>query len=286
MKKFNASLGGFYAAVELSRESPEARALRELTQFQSGNVYFSGDYESWSAARNDTSGYDAPAILEKVVTSTRSVRDGLASYERDSVVFHQPAVSHPLFAWLMYVASCRAEGLRVMDFGGSLGSAYFQHRNFLGHISPLNWGVVEQGHYVDAGKREFETTVLRYFYTLEECIGAIQPNFGLLSGVLQYLENPYEMLEVLLAKGLPYMLIDRTTAHRLGRDRLAIQHVPASIYKESFPTWLLDAPRIEAMFESHRYEVVDTFDPHPGTLFGMDGFEAPYMGWFLRKTNG
>jgi putative methyltransferase (TIGR04325 family) len=283
MKKFNISLGGLYAKVELSRESPKARTVRELIQFRIGNVYFSGDYENWSAAKSDASGYDAPAILEKVVSATRSVRDGTASYERDSVLFYKPAVSHPLFSWLMYAAGREGNALRVMDFGGALGSAYFQHRHLLAHVGSLKWGVIEQGHYVDAGRQEFESAVLRYFYSPEECVAAIQPNFGLVSGVLQYLEDPYGMLEVLLSKGLPYVLIDRTTAHRFGRDRLAIQHVPASIYKESLPIWLLDADRIESIFNIHHYEVMDIFDPHPGTLVGMDGFEAPYVGWFLRK---
>jgi len=286
MKQLNLNLCGFYATLEISRESPAEMAKRELARFRIENNYFTGDYENWLVAIDDASGYEAPSILEKVISATRSVCGGVASYERDSVLFDKPAVSHPLFSWLMYVAGREQNALRVMDFGGALGSTYFQHRHLLAHIESLKWGVVEQAHYVDAGKREFETPVLRYFYSSDECIQAIQPNFMLLSGVLQYLETPYEMLDGLLEKNLPYVLIDRASAHRLGRDRLAIQHVPASIYEASYPIWFLDAARIEAVFDGHGYEVVDTFDPHPGTLFGMDGFEAPYIGWFLRKTNG
>lgn len=279
MKTVDLTLFGFRAFAQLGRDE---RAEREA-QYRATNNYFDGDYTLWRDALAAAGGYDRPAILQKAVAATRLVHEGTAAYERDTVVYDRAAYSHPLLAWLLYAASRENGHLRVLDFGGALGSSYHQHRAVLGHLPELRWGVVEQAHYVEAGRREFTTATLDYYLSITDCAAAIAPNFGLSSATLQYLENPYERLDELLSLGLPYVLIDRTLAHRNGGDRLAVQHVPAWIYDASYPVWLLDADRLEAAFARHGYEIIDTFDPYPGSSVDIDGFSSPYAGWFLQK---
>lgn len=285
MKRFSINLFGLHAHLKLTWESPEATRFRRGREFPKNNIYFEGDYPNWDTALKAAGGYDAPQILNKSVSAMRQVRDGKAKYERDTVVFDHVHLSYPLLSWLLYVASCSSGRLSVMDFGGALGSSYYQNRGFLAQLSELRWGVVEQHNFVTAGLAEFQTNTLRFFYTPDECESALQPNFLLFSGVLQYMEYPMNLLDSLLEKETPYVLIDRTMAHRLGSDRLAVQHVPAWIYKASYPVWFLDAAKLERCFERHGYDVIDTFDPHVGATFGMEGFSAPYMGWFLKKRS-
>lgn len=283
MKRFSINLFGLRAYLKLTWESPEASRLRRGREFRKNNIYFEGDYPSWTAALQAAGGYDSPQILEKAVSAMRQVRDGKAKYERDTVVFDHVQLSYPLLSWLLYAASCSSSRLSVMDFGGALGSSYCQNRVFLEQLSELRWGVVEQESFVTAGIAEFQTDTLHFFYAPDECVSALQSNFLLLSSVLQYIEHPLNLLDSLLEKDIPYVLIDRTMAHRLGPDRLAVQHVPAWIYKASYPVWFLDAAKLEQCFERHGYDVIDTFDPHVGATFGLEGFRAPYMGWFLKK---
>lgn len=276
---------GMYAAIELSRESPEARKLREENEFKKHNIYFDGDYLNWDLAKANASGYDSPQILEKAVNAMRLVRDGKAKYERDTVVFDKIQIAYPLMAWLLYAAERLAGQLRIMDFGGALGSSYYQNRDFLNHIVGLRWGIVEQGHFVKVGQAEFQTEVLQYFETAAECVQAIQPNFVLLSSVLQYIERPYDLLDSLLQKGIPYILIDKTMAQSMGRERLVVQHVPEWIYNASYPVWFLDTEKLENRFAHYGYEILDTFNSYPGSTFGTEEFQASYVGWFLRKKN-
>jgi len=283
VKRFSINLFGLYADLELTWESPAASQLRHEQEFRKNNVYFEGSYANWKDAQKAAAGYNSPLILEKAVSAMRLVREGKAKYERDTVLFDQVQISYPLLSWLLYAASCTSGRLSVMDFGGALGSSYYQNRTLFDHLSELRWGVVEQENFVSAGIAEFQTDALRFFYSPDECISVLQPNFLLLSSVLQYIERPLDLLGYLLAKNIPYVLIDRTMAHRLGQDRLAVQHVPDWIYKASYPVWFLDAVKLEQCFEQHGYEVIDTFDPHIGSTFGMEGFRAPYMGWFLKK---
>ena len=286
MKVFDSNFLGIYAQLTLSRESPAAREERIAKAFRGTNIYYTGEYPSWSSAMQDALGYDSPLILEKAISATKKVVSGAAKFERDTVVYDHREVTHRLFCWLIYASSRLDNSLRVMDFGGALGSAYIQHREFLQHLKELRWGVVEQENFVSAGITEFQTEELRYFYTPEECAEAINPNFLLLSGVLQCIENPFTVLNALLARGIPYILIDRTMTRRsVGPDVVAVQHVPAWIYDASYPVWFLDAAALEQCFEKYGYDIVDTFDPHPGSSFGVAGIDAGYSGWFLQKRD-
>lgn len=58
--------------------------------------------------------------------------------------------------------------LKVCDFGGSLESTYYQNKKFLDKITDVSWGVVEQRHFVDAGKKDFEDDRLKFFNTVDE----------------------------------------------------------------------------------------------------------------------
>lgn len=281
MRRIELTAWGMKCTVEIGR-SPDEAAIR--AQFQENNNYFEGDYETWESALKNTGGYNQHSILQKSIDATRRVINGEAAYERDTVTFQRHAYSHPLLACLLYVASCNMGQLRVMDFGGALGSTYRQHRPALKHLPDLKWGVVEQPHYVEAGRVEFVHDELDFYASMDQCTAAISPNLGLMSATLQYLENPHAHLDAFLSRGMQYIVLDKTLAHDQGRDRLVIQHVPPQIYWASYPVWLLGSSRLEACFSKHGYKVIDRYDPYPGSSVDVDDFSARYTSWFLEKT--
>jgi putative methyltransferase (TIGR04325 family) len=280
MRLFKIHLAGVSVDVQVSRESSSVGAQRQYTSTH--NTYH-GDFTSWQDAIKHAKGYDSPLILKRAVEATRAVVSGDAACERDTVLFDRPQIAHPLLAWLLYAASVNQGYLSVMDVGGALGSSYRQNRPFLSHLQKLRWGVVEQENFVKVGQAEFQTDELQFFPETKDCFQVMEPNFLLLSSVLQYLEHPYQLLAALLQSDIPFVLIDRTMAHRFGRDRLAVQKVPPTIYDASYPVWLLNSDRLEEVFKEAGYETVDHFDPHPGSTFGPPDFSSPYAGWFLRK---
>lgn len=283
MRLFSAHLADVSVEVRVSRESS---AMRAAEYARTHNTY-EGDFSSWQEAMRHAKGYDSPLILERAVAATRAVVSGDAAYERDTVLFDKPQIAYPLLAGLLYVASLNdGQRLAVMDVGGALGSSYRQNRRFLAHLDWMRWGVVEQENFVKAGQAEFQTEQLMFFPNVESCASVLQPNFLLLSGVLQYLEDPYQMLSEVLSRDIPFVFVDRTMAHRFARDRLAVQRVPPTIYSASYPVWLLNADRLESVFRDAGYEILDHFDPHPGSTFGPPDFNAPYAAWFLRKAPG
>ena len=124
---------------------------------------------------------------------------------------------------------------------------------------------------------EFTNDQLRFYPSIEECLRIEKPNVLLLSSVIQYLPRPYDFLADALRHGFDYVIIDRTAFMGNGQDRLTVQHVPASIYKASYPAWFLSEKRFSACFDE-RYELVyefagaDTVQPDGGETY-FKGFQ-------------
>jgi putative methyltransferase (TIGR04325 family) len=245
-------------------------------------IYFSGHYTDWETASAQASGYDSVLILEQVKQAMLKIKAGEAAFERDSVLFDEVQHSFPVLAGLLRAAVENGNQLSVLDFGGSLGSSYFQCRDFLSVVPLLKWGVVEQEHFVHCGQRIFETAQLRFFYTIAECLQQSSPNVALLSSVLQYLPKPYHVLDELMNSRVPYIVIDRTPFGDQETDFITVQRVPPSIYVASYPCWVFGKRSFLDKFRT-RYEVIALFDGSDGTAVA-NGRGFTFGGMVLRKV--
>jgi putative methyltransferase (TIGR04325 family) len=239
---------------------------------------YRGDYATWEAACARSEGYDSEEILAKAIQAARAVRDGRAAWERDTVLFQEPACNEPLLRALRQAEVESGGRLSVLDFGGALGSTWWQHRRWLEGRMELRWSVVEQPAFVEAGRREFTDGPLRFYETIDQGFVMERPNVVLLSSVLPYLERPHDLLADIAKRDCGWIVIDRTGFTRNGRDRLTVQHVPASIYRASYPCWFFDQERLLASAgEGWRVEAEwPTFDG------SGDDFE--YRGIMLKRT--
>lgn len=238
---------------------------------------WSGNYSSWAEAQKSCTGYDSDIILEKCKNSLLQVKNGDAVYERDSVLFDEIQYSWGLLAGLQKAAMENDGRLCVMDFGGSLGSSYYQNNEFLGALKELAWCIVEQPHFVECGKKYFEDDKLKFFYSVEECLFLNKPNVLLLSSVLQYMEKPYEWIEKFIKMGIPYIIIDRTAFIEDKKDMLTIQDVPESIYKASYPAWFFS----KSLFYNklnERYKCIGEFSSHEGFVININEIKTNYTG--------
>ena len=241
-----------------------------------------GDYPDWAAAVAAAEGYQAANILEIQRNAMRKVRDGEAVYERDSVVFDEVEYFFPTLAALLLVASRNGNRLSVLDFGGALGSTYYQNRHMLSHLADLTWHVVEQPHFVEAGHQEFRNSQLDFHPTIDAAWAASAPDVVLLSSVLQYLSDPFALLKEIADRNPPYILVDRTPVLDAGRERIVVQTVPPSIYPATYACRLFAPGAIEAAL-SDRYEPRFQFEAHVGTTIDVDRSRARYRGIFFER---
>jgi putative methyltransferase (TIGR04325 family) len=248
--------------------------------------WHSGDYSSWAAAAAAAKGYQAANILEIQRNAMRKVRDGQAVYERDSVLFDEIEYFFPTVAALLLIASRNGNRLSVLDFGGALGSTYYQNRHLLSHLASLTWHVVEQPHFVEAGQAEFRNGQLDFYSSIDAAWQASAPDVVLLSSVLQYLDDPFVLMKTIAERNPPYILVDRTPVLDAGRERIVVQTVPPNIYPATYPCRLFAPGAIEAALEG-RYHPRFRFEAHVGTNIDVDRSRARYRGIFFerRKSN-
>jgi putative methyltransferase (TIGR04325 family) len=214
--------------------------LLRLYRRVAGGVRFSGDYPDWETARRNSTGYDALEIRDRVFQAMNKIKTGEAVFERDSVLLSGAEYPWPLIAGLLWIACQKDNRLNIVDFGGSLGSSYFQTRRFLSHLAACRWSVVEQKHFVETGRSQFEDKHLRFYDDLDACLGAEKPDVILLSSVLQYLPDPGLFINELVRKGIEFVIIDRTPFFLNGKNRLTVQKVPSWIYPASYPAWIMN----------------------------------------------
>lgn len=208
---------------------------------------------------------------------------GEAACERDSVLFDTVPYPLPLIAILLRAASENQGRLNVLDFGGALGSSYYQCRGFLAGLSVLRWSVVEQTHYVKCGQREFENGILRFYENVEACAEAAPPQVILASGVLQCMPDPAQILDLFVRTGANYIVIDRTPIAFNGKKVISVQSVPDTICQSSYPIWLFNEEQLKAPLQVD-YEEIAHFDAVDGTL-GAGRLKAEFKGFiFQRKT--
>jgi putative methyltransferase (TIGR04325 family) len=260
------------------------RALRsevEKDALTQEGLHLSGDYPSWDEALAASTGYDSGVILERTKVALLKVKKGDAAYERDSVLFDEIQYAWPLLAGLMWVAAQSGGKLNVLDFGGSLGSTYFQNRCFLQHLQPVRWNIVEQPQIVKTGKECFEDEHLRFYESASLCFSQTTPNALILSGVLQYLKEPYNALKELSRNPIKYLILDRTPFWEGPTDRLCVQQVPPSIYPASYPAWIFSRSKFLACFKSKPFLVVAGFQD-PDRLSGPVPFN--YEGMIMKRS--
>lgn len=255
-------------------------AILRLMHAVNTPLIFRGDYSKWEEAASRARGYESPDILSKILRATREVKDGRAIFERDSVVFNKPEYVWPLLASLMWAAARHKGKLDVLDFGGSLGSLYFQHRPFLEKLSEVRWSVIEQPHFVMEGRLHVAEGPLRFYESVSECLQENQPNIVVLSSVLQYMEEPWKVIDEINKTRATNLIIDRTPFSLLMQNRLVMQHVPDSIYSAEYPMWIFSKSLFETLI-SKRWRLISEISCPEGEVCTKNGLRFSFEGMLL-----
>lgn len=254
----------------------------EIKQYNSDCLCFYGDFKNWREAEEqlaqNSKGYGAESVFERVKDSTELVLQGKAVFERDGVAFYHEEYNYELLTSLLYILSnCRK--LKVLDFGGALGSTYYQNVKL---ISPdkCEWNIVEQPFFVDYGKERIKE--IDFFYSIEECVENKELNCIILSSVLQYLDDPYGYLDRMLKAKTEYVLVDRMPLIETSSDHVAIQNVPESIYRATYALWLLSGTIFENYFRAKGYKQVFAWTSDDQIEWINSGHAVVFRGYLFK----
>ena len=231
-----------------------------------------GEFSSWKDAegallRSGLQNYAADNILQTVWKAIQTVREGKAEFERDGVLFYEKDYNYPLLAAMFYSLARIGKNANILDFGGSLGSTYYQNKTLMSEMGiNIHWNIVEQSRFVEIGRNKLPE--IQFYTSIEEfCESNKTKDVLILSSVLQYFDEPYRYLEQCLHAGFQYILVDRTLFNfDADRDLIAIQYVSPEIYAAQYPVWLLSRSKIMHMMQTAGYKEVfrwDSFDRIP-----------------------
>lgn len=246
---------------------------------------FFGFYNSWAEAQSESTGWDSAEVLKKVSASLLKVKNGEAAYERDSVLFDKIQYSWPLLALLLRVALENDGILRVADFGGSLGTTYFQNRDFLSGVKKIEWNIIEQENYVSRGNELFKDGIVDFFADINSMLSRkMKPNVLIVSSVIQYLEKPFDMISKFLAADFDYIIFDRTSFLETADHRIAIQKVKPAIYDAVFPIWFFNYEKFLTLF-ADKYKVIAEFPAFIASQYIVEGIHGGDRGFILQRKH-
>lgn len=244
-------------------------------------IKLNGYYKNWEDAMAQCKGYDQSIIFEKTLASALEVKNGNKPFARDSVLFDEIAYSWPILASLLWVAAQDSGKLRVLDFGGALGSSYFQNKKFLDHVTEVSWQIVEQPELAKLGNEHLKDGILSFSSRIDDTFRSQSPNFVLLSGVLQYVQDPFSVIADLVTREVPVIALDRTPF--LNKDQetfIQKQSVPSQIYPASYPCYLFNENEITSKFRENGYRLVESFH----SLDNLSS-KATWKGMIFKKSS-
>ena len=226
-----------------------------------------GAYKSFQEAQDKCKGYDEDHILNRIRETTRQVKNKEIAYERDGIAYDEVQMNFPMLKSILYVASKNNNELTVIDFGGSLGTAYYQNYPYLKHLKKLNWCIIEQPKYVEAGKAEFENEHVKFYDSIADCLAEHTPDLFIICSALQYMEQPYELLEEVKKIRAPYLLLDYVGYNDRDTDRITVQNVPPVFYgiEASYPCHFFSKTKIDIALRdvyTKQYEFISAHEKY------------------------
>ncbi|MEB3335635.1 MAG: methyltransferase, TIGR04325 family [Cyanobacteriota bacterium] len=234
-----------------------------------------GPYPNHAAAMAQATGYDSPLVSQKVEEATRAVLEGRAGYERDGTAF----ATRPKLTIYEVLQPLIREGSTIADFGGGLGGLFFNAPElFPPSCRKL---VIEQASMVEAGRRLARDHQLPLEFLTSEALDIPAVDVLVVSGVLQFLEDPWDCVRLLLHQANPAAVIIDRTAVGAGPSRWHVQTNPGYYNEEvSYPVQVLNRQQLLEAFPGFRLvrRWHNSFDPgrpeHIGMLLLRDDAEG------------
>lgn len=216
-----------------------------------------GNYLNFKSARKHSHSYSDRSIFDASLRKTiEAMKQNSKLYERDGALITEVELQSPILLAFIKVLSKKNRELRVLDFGGGLGSLYRQLRYYLPR---LKWVVVEQSGLVNLTKDTISDESLKFYDSLADAY-RFAPRYDLVifSSVLQYLENPYIQLQSILDKKPNVVVVDRTLFSKRNVSYVAVQKVPRHIYgfSTSYPCWVLNKLELISFFVKNGYKLI------------------------------
>ena len=220
---------------------------------------FEGPFTSWTQAVAQSATWDAPEITELSLRSALAAKEGKVACEHDGVPFKDPLYSQTMLAFLLLAS--RDGVLNIIDFGGGLGSGYFQNARLLRLMSsPVQWHIVERPIFVKLGTEHFQNDTIRFYSSLGEAIRHSKSNSLIFSGSLQYVDEPFELIDEAGRSAIRILAFDRTLTWERSDDGIFLQRPdPKAHYRATYACRCFSKERLTTRLAELGFALVEEF---------------------------
>ncbi len=206
---------------------------------------FRGIYESFdqaiaAAPKTKPIGYDDEALADSYA---RDLDETIRQYD------------YPVLFWMQKLLT---DGTNVFDFGGNVGTHYFQYRGYLQLTDTVTWTVLDLPEIVKAGKHRHSEQNL--FFT-DDVNQVRQADILLASGVVQYIEDFSTFVSTLNFQP-PHLLINRLPLYD-GERFVTLQNGGNVFY----PQYVFNRARFIRSIEDIGYRLVDEWIDYIDSCF-------------------
>lgn len=195
--------------------------------------------DSWETAKRKSAGYESTNVVTPLMQGATEMRGNLENSTSVATRFQQVATA--IFFGISENRLSEGKPLRVLDFGGGSGDYFYQFQKFVPHID-FDWTVVETPALTEAMQHQFggKTQMIRWVDSLE--MTEDKYDFVLCSSVLQYLEKPFEVLDVLVKKS-QFVIINRIPIVNSSDHFVALQRIVTKKRRGSYPAHFFSETR-------------------------------------------
>jgi putative methyltransferase (TIGR04325 family) len=229
--------------------------IKLINYFLKRNIKIEKSFANWSEAILSSGKYSNNKIFHKSKNSFLKVIRGKAVYERDSVLFFNKNLNLPLISLMERIRKKKKNKLlKVLDFGGSFGSTYFQNREYFSDSTKYIWDIIEQKKIVNFAKKKIKMRNLFFYESLTGYIKKNKPDIVLFSSVLHYLESPFSVLSLLKKSNISYFIILKTPFFN-NKSEIKMQVNPSYIYKANYPIRIFNEHLFKSFFIKWNYKI-------------------------------
>jgi len=236
--------------------------------------YYSGPYKTWALAQKKSVGYNDKNIISKVRKAALITKNSKTKFEIDSIIFNKPH-RNIKFQKIMINLAKKKNLIKIIDFGGSLGSTYYRYRGIFSSKKKIKWSVVEQKAFVKIGKKEFKDKSLKFYYNLDELIKNKkneQIDIFLLSSSLQYIKDYKKIIYKINKLNADYLIILKTPMKISTKNSIYVEKVPEQIYGSSYSSWVFSKKKLIKSLTNYKLIHDEIVKPHIFSIYFHDLF--------------
>ncbi len=231
-------------------------------------------------------GYEDSALCRMIAKKTIKYKETLLQQP-----YHINAVQCYLVLTIQNVLlQHHVSSLSIADFGGACGAHYFETRRLIQNQIALKWNVIETPGMV---KSAYDFKLNNHELNFVSNFDQVDADIFYLSSSIQYVPDPYNILNKLISKEYSYILFNRMMLNTISaEDEIIVQQSwlsangPGPMPKGEvdklvkYPHTTLSEQKFLQLFEPS-YELVFRFDEASGKISGQSHISGG--GFLFRK---